>query len=375
MSKCPKCGNELGDWTFCNKCGTNVEEYLSTSRSDVSVSQGQIRKCPKCGNEIGEWTFCNKCGTNIEEYVVPEPDKPFVNSVANGQDILNQVSSNSSNSRNDERSPSPTSNSSENVVPPSFYNHRNQNTVPKRPDVRSENQVPKKEPRKNTKTPLVIAVSISGVLLVAVVILVVALLNKPQKPDVISNDINSYYSENSPISNHSESESSSQEEKTESLSAQVEYETVKTIENASYFKSASASSVLPDQAGHQYSAANVLRNDGTCWCENASNYGEGEWIKLELPSLQKVSGLRIVNGYAGTEKQYDYNSKISEIRLDFSDGSSTNVNLKVFGTSERKSIQNISLSQPIETEYVKITIVSVTKGDCEDTCLTFVEPY
>lgn len=64
--------------------------------------------------------------------------------------------------------------------------------------------MPKKEPRKNTKTPLVIAVSISGVLLVAVVILVVALLNKPQKPDVISNDINSYYSENSPISNHNE---------------------------------------------------------------------------------------------------------------------------------------------------------------------------
>ena len=85
--------------------------------------------------------------------------------------------------------------------------------------------------------------------------------------------------------------------------------------------------------------------------------------------------MRIVNGYAGTEKQYDYNSKISEIRLDFSDGSSTNVNLKVFGTSERKSIQNISLSQPIETEYVKITIVSVTKGACEDNCLTLNEPY
>ena len=119
----------------------------------------------------------------------------------------------------------------------------------------------------------------------------------------------------------------------------------------------------------------MLRNNGTCWAENASDYGEGEWIKLELPSLQKISGLRIVNGYAGTEKQYDYNSKISEIRLDFSDGSSTNVNLKVFSTSERKSIQNISFSKPIETEYVKITIVSVTKGDCKDTCLTFVEPY
>ena len=66
--------------------------------------------CDNCGNKLRDGAkFCNKCGTNIEEYVVPEPDKPFVNSVANGQDILNQVSSNSSNSRNDERNPSPTS--------------------------------------------------------------------------------------------------------------------------------------------------------------------------------------------------------------------------------------------------------------------------
>ena len=375
MSKCPKCGNELGDWTFCNKCGTNVKEYLSTSRSDVSVSQGQIRKCPKCGNEIGEWTFCNKCGTNIEEYVAPEPEKPFVDSAVSEQDVLSRVSSGTTIPRERESNVSQTGNSSDSVVPPSFYNRRNQSTVPNQPDGRSGNQMPKKQPRKNTKTPLIVAVSISGVLLVAVVVLVFALVSKPQKTDVISNDIDSYYSDDSPMNNYSDSEVSLQEEKTESLSAQVEYETVKTIESASYFKSATASSVLPDQAGHQYSAANVLRNDGTCWCENASDYGEGEWIKLELPSLQKVSGLRIVNGYAGTEKQYDYNSKISKIRLDFSDGSSTNVNLKVFGTSERKSIQNISLSQPIETEYVKITIVSVTKGDCEDTCLTFVEPY
>ena len=249
------------------------------------------------------------------------------------------------------------------------------NNAKHQPNEVIENQLSKKQPTKSTKTPLLVAVSISGVLLIAVVLLVLALLNKPQKTDIVSKNTSSLYSDDSPMSNYSDSESYLQEEKTEALSVQVEYETVKTIESASYFKSATASSVLPDQAGHQYSAANVLRNDGTCWCENASDYGEGEWIKLDLPSLQKVSGLRIVNGYAGTEKQYDYNSKISEIRLDFSDGSSTNVNLKVFGTSERKSIQNISLSQPIETEYVKITIVSVTKGDCEDTCLTFVEPY
>ena len=118
-----------------------------------------------------------------------------------------------------------------------------------------------------------------------------------------------------------------------------------------------------------------MREDGTCWCEDASGYGEGEWIQLDLPELQRVSGLHLINGYAGTEKQYDYNSKISRLRLDFSDGNSTTVDLQVFKTSQRKTIQNITISKPVETEYVRITILSVKSGDCKDTCLTFVEPY
>ena len=162
----------------------------------------------------------------------------------------------------------------------------------------------------------------------------------------------------------------------EAIGAQVEYETRKVeVQNATYFKSASASSVLADQAGHNYKASNVLKNDGTCWCEDASGYGEGEWIKLELPAVQKVSGLRIVNGYAGTEKQYDDNSKISKMTIEFSDGRSTQVSLNVFDTSDRKSIQTIRFNSPVETEYVKLTIDSATKADCKDTCLTFVEPF
>ena len=160
------------------------------------------------------------------------------------------------------------------------------------------------------------------------------------------------------------------------VDAQVEYETRKVeVQNATYFKSASASSVLADQAGHNYKASNVLKNDGTCWCEDASGYGEGEWIKLELPAVQKVSGLRIVNGYAGTEKQYDDNSKISKMTIEFSDGRSTQVSLNVFDTSDRKTIQTIRFNSPVETEYVKLTIDSTTTADCKDTCLTFVEPF
>ena len=160
------------------------------------------------------------------------------------------------------------------------------------------------------------------------------------------------------------------------VGAQVEFETKKaSVSSASYFVSASASSVLGDQQGHSYSPSNVLHNDNACWCENASGYGEGEWIRLDLPELQKVSGLRIVNGYAGTAKQYDYNSKISELAIEFSDGRSTSVSLNVFSTSDRKTVQTVRFDEPIKTEYVKLTIKGVTKGDCSDTCLTFVEPF
>ncbi len=158
------------------------------------------------------------------------------------------------------------------------------------------------------------------------------------------------------------------------ITADVEYETT-ALEDATYFTKATASSVLPNELQYNYKASNVLKDDGTCWCENSSGYGVGEWIKLELPYTQRVNGLELINGYAGTEKQYNYNSKISEVLIEFSNGQSLTVDLNVFDVSQRKSIQFINFSQSVETSYVKITIKDVVKGDCEDTCLTYVAPY
>lgn len=158
------------------------------------------------------------------------------------------------------------------------------------------------------------------------------------------------------------------------ITADVEYE-ITPLEDATYFTKATASSELPNELQYNYKASNVLKDDGTCWCENSSGYGVGEWIKLELPYTQRVNGLELINGYAGTEKQYNYNSKVSEVLIEFSDGQSLTVDLNVFDVSQRKSIQFINFSQPVETSYVKITIKEIVKGDCEDTCLTYVAPY
>ena len=176
------------------------------------------------------------------------------------------------------------------------------------------------------------------------------------------------------MANNNQNQSQETEQPPVTFGARVAYET-SNVPAATRFVSASASSVLPDQQGHNYSASNLLKNDGTCWCENASGYGEGEWIKLSLPGKQRVSGLRIINGYAGTEKQYDYNCKIAGLTISFSDGSSTTVSLNVFNTADRKTVQTISFDTPVDTDYVQLTIKSVVKGNCPDTCLTYVEPY
>lgn len=46
MSLCPKCGNEVGDWAFCNKCGASIKTI-----------------CQNCGAENApNSNFCFKCG-------------------------------------------------------------------------------------------------------------------------------------------------------------------------------------------------------------------------------------------------------------------------------------------------------------------------
>lgn len=201
--------------------------------------------------------------------------------------------------------------------------------------------------------PIIIMSVVAGMLLTAAAVLLVLVLQKPSAKDAAApNTLPTLAPTQAPPT-----------------------EVQPPAESATRFSAASAASVLPDQSGHSYAPSNVLRNDDTCWVENAAGCGEGEWIQLDLPSRQRVSGLYLVNGYAGSADQYDYNSKISKIKLDFSDGSSAVADLKVYDSSMRKTIQNIKLDMPVDTEYVRLTILGAKPGKCEDTCLTFAAPY
>lgn len=45
-----------------------------------------VRRCPNCGIEVGDWDFCNKCGTNLKADIVPElvpPDPTTLEPISN----------------------------------------------------------------------------------------------------------------------------------------------------------------------------------------------------------------------------------------------------------------------------------------------------
>lgn len=170
-------------------------------------------------------------------------------------------------------------------------------------------------------------------------------------------------------------DSSSKKSEAETTAKEREYS------SATKFTDAEASSTHGNMVGefdkkvYTYSPTNVLKKNGTCWCEGAEGYGEGESLTLKLPEVQKLSGIKLLNGYVGNETQYNNNSKPSKIRLSFSGGEKVEVELKVYPADKRNTIQKIQLDTPVYTDSVTITILEVSESSDEDTCISYAEPY
>ncbi|MGN9167659.1 hypothetical protein DX902_03640 [Paenibacillus jamilae] len=129
-----------------------------------------------------------------------------------------------------------------------------------------------------------------------------------------------------------------------------------------------ASSTLPSKGTQTYDAKNLVdRDSSTAWCEGVNGNGEGETIVLDLGSLQKVNGIQIINGYAKSEKSYRENNRVQQLKLEFSDGSSLEMN--DFNTRKK-------FKEPIHTSFIKLTILSVERGTkYQDTCISDIRLF
>ena len=200
------------------------------------------------------------------------------------------------------------------------------------------------------------------------------------------------------------------EEDPESISGYRFLSVEKQAEAGELFQWAEASSVLESSSAGTYGPENVLdRNPSTAWVEGVDGLGIGESKTLTSDQVQKVHGGKILEEYWKNTDILTKNSYPYKFRLEFSDGTTMDVDTgtniysgsdhgwlawaseSVIATGQYKDIpvqENTSLEQldyatdfisfgkEIETSYIKITILEVHPGTkYEDTCISEIIPY
>jgi len=111
------------------------------------------------------------------------------------------------------------------------------------------------------------------------------------------------------------------------------------------------------------------RDDRTAWVEGAPGHGIGEWIIIEFDGLRQVKAIEINNGYNKEQELYLKNSRVKEIKLEFSDRRyrRSTVALKDSGAPQPIALPN----EPVLAYWVKLSIESVYPGmKFEDTAIS-----
>lgn len=130
------------------------------------------------------------------------------------------------------------------------------------------------------------------------------------------------------------------------------------------FQKASASSVLKSQGGISYSASNLVdQNSDTAWMEGVSGYGAGSWVKVAASKPYEIYGVAIRNGYNKSDKSYTVNARPKKVKFTFSSKGNFVCTLNDNRLYGEDYTDIILFDEPVQTEYVKMTIQSVYKGN------------
>lgn len=110
----------------------------------------------------------------------------------------------------------------------------------------------------------------------------------------------------------------------------------------------------------------------TAWVENAAGDGIGEWIKLDFDRTYAINGIEISNGYKKSAELYEKNSRLSRVRLHFSDGSYQDYDLD----DTFEGAQRLTFPKPVTTNSITLEILSVYPGSkYQDTCITELQVF
>jgi hypothetical protein len=122
--------------------------------------------------------------------------------------------------------------------------------------------------------------------------------------------------------------------------------------------------------GISYGKDKIIDNDKeTWWTPNPTN-GDNSYLILNLENGEsEVSSMRIINGSYG--RYYMDNSRMTKLRVSFSDGVSEEVQL-----SETQEYQNVQFEQVHKSNYVKIEPLERIRGNkWDDICISELRVY
>jgi hypothetical protein len=127
------------------------------------------------------------------------------------------------------------------------------------------------------------------------------------------------------------------------------------------------SSVLPQDNvvnRFNYGPESLFDNaNDTAWVEGVSGQGIGQWIVVEFDQLRLVMSIEIINGYNKDRDIYLKNSRVKEMRIEFSDREKYSVVLKDTGAPQPISLPQ---NQARMVYWIKFTIESVYPGNKYD---------
>lgn len=131
--------------------------------------------------------------------------------------------------------------------------------------------------------------------------------------------------------------------------------------------SVTASSVLPGDRITSYYGPNNLTDGSlsTGWVEGVDGSGVGQWFQIDFSTPQDVHGISICPGYAKSQELFEKNGCPTKVRVHFSDGGYTDVNLQDSLTSGTE-MQTFSTDGTHRTSYLRVEILEVRPGSAFD---------
>lgn len=121
----------------------------------------------------------------------------------------------------------------------------------------------------------------------------------------------------------------------------------------------------------RYPDSAIDGDPSTSWQEAATDYGINQWLTVYFSQSESVGTMTFKLGNWEDSTSYKQNGRPSELRIDFSDGSSVTVQF-----SDKMSEYEVTLSKNVTTSWVKFTILGAYPGSkYEDTCISEIGFY